>query len=65
MSEILVNVKIPFKKFVERYSMRKSILSYTYRFEDTGIPQLLYNFIFVEKTWTSRIVWFYTSNELR
>jgi len=65
MFVIVANLKIPFKKFVERYPMRKSILSYTYRFEDTGIPQLLYNFVLVEKTWTSRVIWFYTSNELR
>ena len=62
---IVTNLKIPLKKFVEWYPMRKSILSYTYCLEDTGIPQLLYNFVFIEETWTFRIVWFYTSNELR
>lgn len=62
---IVTNLKIPLKKFVERYPMRKSILSYTYCFEDTGIPQLFYNFVFIEETWTFQIIWFYTSNELR
>lgn len=59
------NSGVPFKEFIERYSMRKSILSYTYRLEDTSISQLLHNLILVEEPWTSRVVWLYAPNELR
>lgn len=65
ISHFFRNLKVPFKEFIEKYSMRKSILSYTYRLEDTSVPQLLHNLVLVEESWTSRVVWLYASNELR
>lgn len=44
--------------------MGKSILSYTYRFENTGVSQLLDNLLLVEESRTPRIVRFYAPNEL-
>lgn len=45
--------------------MRKSVLPDAYRLEDTGVPQLLDDFLLVEEARASRIVRFDASDKLR
>ena len=45
--------------------MGESVLSDPYCLKDSGVSQLLHDFLLVEESWTLGVVWFYASDELR